>query len=167
LIIISGGHAGAGRPEALGSREDKAIKTKHESPSTPQVAVGAIVIKEKKILLVKRNKEPGRKKWAIPGGCVKLGETLHEAAEREVREETGLKIKAKKPVYAFDLIEQDKLGRTRFHYVIIDIIADLMGGKLRPSDDAADAGWFSSEEIERVQVTQSTKEFLKKLRFIP
>jgi ADP-ribose pyrophosphatase len=131
------------------------------------VAVGAIVIKEKKILLVKRNKEPGKRKWAIPGGSVKLGETLQEAAEREVREETGLTIKAEEPVYAFDLILQDKQGETRFHYVIIDLMADLTGGRLHASDDAEDARWFSPEDIKEVEVTESTREFLKKIQFIP
>jgi ADP-ribose pyrophosphatase len=134
-------------------------------PWTPQVAIGAVVIKENKILLVKRDKEPGKGKWAIPGGSVKLAETLQEAAEREVLEETGLTIKAKEPVYTFDLIERDHRGRIRFHYVIIDLMADLIGGELRPSDDALDARWFDPGEIEGAGVTESTKEFLKKIRF--
>ena len=61
-------------------------------PRTPQVAVGAILISNDKILLVKRMKDPHRGEWAIPGGSLKLGETLQEAAEREIREETGLLI---------------------------------------------------------------------------
>ena len=60
---------------------------------SPQVAVGAVVVKEGKILLVKRKKPPSKGQWAIPGGSVKLGETLKEATEREIREETGLRIK--------------------------------------------------------------------------
>jgi 8-oxo-dGTP diphosphatase len=130
------------------------------------VAVGAIVIKENKILLIKRNKEPGKGKWAIPGGSLKLGETLQEATEREVREETGLTIKVKEPVYTFDLIERDHQGQIRFHYVIVDLMADMIGGELRPSDDAVDARWLTPEDIESVGVTESTKEFLRKIRFI-
>jgi 8-oxo-dGTP diphosphatase len=130
------------------------------------VAIGAVVIKENKILLVKRDKEPGKGKWAIPGGSVKLAETLQEAAESEVREETGLTVKAKEPIYTFDLIERDYQGRIRFHYVIIDLMADLIGGELYPSDDALDAGWFGPGEIEGAGVTESTKQFLKKIRFM-
>jgi len=130
------------------------------------VAVGAILIKENRILLVKRNKQPRKGQWAIPGGSVKLGETLQEAAEREIREETGLIIKAKDPVYTFDLIERDPERKIRFHYVIIDLMADLIGGKLHPSDDALDARWFSSEEVDSLGVTKSTKEFLRRIRFI-
>ena len=130
------------------------------------MAVGAIIIKENRILLVKRNKEPGEEAWAIPGGSVRLGETLQEAVEREILEETGLRVKAKDPVYTFDLIKRDHENRIRFHYVIIDLVADLIGGELRPSDDAADAGWFTAEDVESVGVTESTKEFLRKIRFI-
>jgi len=142
------------------------IKTKHKSPLTPQVAVGAIVIRENRILLIKRNKEPGEGSWAIPGGSVKLGETLQEATERELLEETGLTINAKEPVYTFDLIERDHQGQIRFHYVIVDLMADLTGGELGPSEDAVDARWFTPEDIESVGVTESTREFLRKIRFI-
>jgi len=130
------------------------------------VAVGAILIKDNKILLVKRNKDPSKGRWAIPGGSVRLGERLQEAVEREIREETGLIVKAGDPVYTFDFIERDKGGRIRFHYVIIDLAADLVGGELHPSDDAIDARWVSPEEIEEVEATESTKAFLRKIRFI-
>ena len=130
------------------------------------MAVGAIVIKENKILLIKRNKEPGKGKWAIPGGSLKLGETLQEATEREVREETGLTIKAKEPVYTFDLIERDHQGQIRFHYVIVDLMAEMIGGELRPSDDVVDARWLPPEDVESVGVTENTMEFLRKIRFI-
>ena len=134
-------------------------------PLTPQVAVGAIVIKDNKILLVKRGKDPGRGQWAIPGGSVKLGETLQEAAEREIREETGLVVRAREPVYTFDFIERDN-QEVRFHYVIIDLMADLIGGELHPSDDAVDARWVRQEEVDALAVNKSTKEFLKKIQFI-
>ena len=133
---------------------------RNKKPVSPQVAVGAVVVKEGKVLLVKRNKAPGKGQWAIPGGSVKLGETLQEAAEREIREETGLRIKAKKPVYTFDVIERDEQGRVRFHYVIVDLVADVLGGELHPSDDAADAAWFGLDEIEHAGVNESTRAFL-------
>ena len=131
------------------------------------MAVGAVIIRENKILLVKRGKDPGRERWAIPGGSVHLGETLREAAEREIREETGLTVKAGDPIYTFDFIDRDESDRVRFHYVIVDLAADLIGGELRPADDASDARWFGAEEIRDDEVTESTRVFLKKMGFIP
>ena len=72
-----------------------------EYPDKPQVAVGAIVINDGRVLLVKRSQPPSKGLWAIPGGRVELGETLKQAAEREIIEETGLTIRAGDPVYTF------------------------------------------------------------------
>ncbi len=133
---------------------------------SPQVAIGAVVIHRNRLLLVKRKHDPNRGKWAIPGGSVELGETLQEAVEREIKEETGLRVKAGEPIYVFDYIERDEGKGIRFHYVIVDLSAKLTGGKLRPSDDAADAGWFTAQQIRKLGITESTRVFLKKIKFI-
>jgi ADP-ribose pyrophosphatase len=131
-----------------------------EYPDHPRVAVGAIVIKEGRVLLVKRNKPPGEGLWAIPGGRVELGETLQQAAEREIKEETGLTIQASDIVYTFEVIETDDAGRPRFHYVIVDLTAEYVEGELSPSDDASEARWVSSQELESLPLSQATKEVL-------
>ncbi|MBW2239305.1 MAG: NUDIX hydrolase [Deltaproteobacteria bacterium] len=100
-------------------------------PSAPRVAVGAVIFKESKVLLVLRSKSPAQNQWSIPGGCVELGETLQEAAEREILEETGIFIRAGEPVYTFDVIERDDSGRIRFHYVILDLAADYISGEVK------------------------------------
>lgn len=133
----------------------------------PQVAVGAVVVKDRKILLVKRIKAPHKNLWAIPGGSVELGETLQEAAEREVREETGLIIKAEEPIYTFDLIEQNDKGSIQFHYVIVDLSAKYTSGELSPADDALDTRWFSPRELEHIAISDSTRDLLHKIRFLP
>ena len=133
----------------------------------PQVAIGGVIIQDNKVLLVKRNKEPHKGEWAIPGGSVKLGETLQRAVEREIREETGLVVIAKDPIYVFDLIGRDNQGHLRFHYVIVDFRAEYVSGTLHPSDDAVDARWFAPKEIKRFRITERTKEFLKKMQFLP
>ena len=132
-------------------------------PDHPRVAVGAVVIHNNRTLLVKRRNPPGKGMWAIPGGSVKLGETLQEAAEREMREETGVVIKAGNPVLAFDVVEPDEEGRIQFHYVIVDLMADYVRGEPRPADDAEDARWFSEADIATTPVNKKTRQLLSRL----
>ena len=130
-------------------------------PSQPVVAVGAIVFRDNRILLVRRGHAPSRDLWAIPGGRVEIGETLQEAAEREILEETGITIRALKPVYTFDYIERDGSASPRFHYVIIDLTADYVAGEIRAGDDAAEARWVAAEELESMKVSSKTLKLLK------
>ena len=134
-----------------------------EYPHSPQIAVGAIVIRDDKVLLVKRRNPPSKGLWSIPGGCVELGETMKEAAEREVKEETGVIIRAKDPVNTFDLIDRDDQGCIRFHYVIVDLLANYVSGKPNPSSDACGARWVTSQELGELPVSQTTKRVLKKM----
>ena len=130
-------------------------------PDHARVAVGAIVFKSNKVLLVRRGKPPAENQWAIPGGRVEVGETLQEAAEREILEETGVAIRALEPVYTFDVIDRDVDGRVRFHYVIVDLTADYISGKPRAGDDASAARWVSSEELASMKVSAKTRQLLK------
>jgi 8-oxo-dGTP diphosphatase len=142
-------------------RSEYLTMSKGEYPQNPQSAVGAIVMREGKVLLVRRNKPPSLGLWAIPGGSVKLGETLREAAIREVKEETGITIKVKDPVYSFDVIERDDQGRSRFHYVIVDLLADYVSGEPNAGSDASEARWVSSHELRELPVNKTTRELLK------
>ena len=130
-------------------------------PAQPRVAVGAVVFKDNKVLLVRRGKPPAENLWAIPGGRVEIGETLHEAAEREILEETGITIRALKPVYTFDVIDQDADGRARFHYVIVDLTADYVRGEPRAGDDANAARWVSADKLATLNVSSKTRQLLK------
>ena len=131
-------------------------------PPVPRVAVGALVLKAGAVLLVKRGKAPSDGKWAIPGGSVELGETLQQAAEREIFEETGIRIRAVEPVYTFDFIERNRYGRIRFHYVIIDLAAEYLSGKIKPGDDADQAAWIPFAELKDLDMNATTRAFLKK-----
>ncbi len=135
--------------------------SKRDYPPSPRVAVGAVVFKENRVLLIKRENPPGKGLWAIPGGRVRLGETLQMAAEREIREETGIVIRAKDPVYAFDVIERDARGRIRFHYVIVDLLADYISGQPNPASDACDARWIARHELDELALSTNTRKFLK------
>ena len=131
-------------------------------PDSPQIAVGAVVFNQNRVLLVKRGKPPSQNEWAIPGGSVKLGETLQQAAEREIYEETGIVIQAHQPIYVFDLVQKDESDKIRFHYIIIDLIAEYKDGKLLPGDDALDARWFAETEIENLMLNSMTRKLLGK-----
>jgi len=130
-------------------------------PSSPRVAVGAVIFKDARVLLVLRSKPPAENQWSIPGGCVELGETLQEAAEREILEETGISIRAGEPVYTFDVIERDARGRIRFHYVILDLAADYISGEVKAGDDALDVSWVSSKDLNTRKVSAATRKLLK------
>jgi ADP-ribose pyrophosphatase len=134
---------------------------KNAYPDYPRLAVGAVVFKDENVLLVRRGQPPAEDLWAIPGGSVEIGETLQEAAEREIREETGVRIRAAEPIYTFDVIERDKSGRIRFHYVIVDLLADFVSGELTAGDDAVEARWVSAEEIDSLAVSSTTLHLLK------
>jgi ADP-ribose pyrophosphatase len=118
-----------------------------EYPDSPRVGVGSVIVHEGRVLLVLRGNPPSEGLWAIPGGMLRLGETLRQGAEREAMEECGVKIRAAHPIYAFDFIEQDDGGRVRFHYVIVDLLAEWLEGEPHPADDALDARWFAPEEL--------------------
>jgi 8-oxo-dGTP diphosphatase len=140
--------------------------TNTEYPDKPRVAVGAVVIHNDCILLVKRGKPPARGEWAIPGGSVELGETLQAAAEREIYEETSITIQARKVIYTFDSIIKEG-DRTRFHYVILDLEASYVAGAPQAGDDVLEAGWFGPEKLEALGVNTRTLHLLTEIGFTP
>ena len=123
----------------------------------PIAGIGAVVIHDNRVLLVKRANAPKQGLWCIPGGKIKIGETLQQAAEREIKEETGIVIKAGKPVYVFDLID------AKFHYIIIDLLAEYVSGKPQAGDDACGAKWFSLQDIDLPQIDLETKHLLGRI----
>lgn len=131
-------------------------------PDRPRVAVGAIVFNEGRVLLVRRGRAPAEGEWAIPGGSVELGETLQQAAEREIREETGVAIRAGEPCFCFDVVQSDPSGRIRFHYVIVDLVGEFLSGSPRPGGDAVDARWVGPKELEGLAVNAQTVQLLRR-----
>ena len=134
-----------------------------EYPDFPRAAVGVIVLRENdsgvtEVLLVQRAKAPSRGMWALPGGSVELGETLEQAAEREVYEETGIEVRAGHVVHAFDAIERDVARRVAYHYVIVDVIAEYLAGRPEPGSDALAAAWFSANAVAEMSVSEVSQE---------
>jgi ADP-ribose pyrophosphatase YjhB (NUDIX family) len=123
--------------------------------------VGLYVVKDGKVLLVRRGNEPGKGKWSLPGGRIRFGERSEEAALREMREETGLEVRLRRVVDVVDVFWRSEMGELLEHFVIVDFEAEVIGGELRPADDALDARWFSPEELKGLEMTESTKRFLE------
>ncbi len=135
-------------------------------PTRPLAASGAVIIDKNKVLLVKRRFDPGSQRWSIPGGLVELGESVKEAAKREVEEEVGLKIKIIKLIDVIDNITRDRKKGVKFHYVLTDYLAKPISGKLKGNREILDLGWFSKSEISNLVLTRTSKHLLKKIGFI-
>ncbi|MFV3128140.1 NUDIX hydrolase [Niveispirillum sp. KHB5.9] len=131
------------------------------APTHPRVGVGCLVWKDGQVLLIRRGKPPGYGEWSLPGGSQELGETLFEAAEREVREETGVVARARSILTAVDNIVRDGDGTLRFHYTIVDVAADWLSGDPVPADDALDARWATLADCEALVAWEPLKQVLR------
>jgi 8-oxo-dGTP diphosphatase len=118
-----------------------------EYPTRPIIAVGTVVWLGDRVLLVQRGRPPRQGQWSLPGGAQHLGESLADAARREVFEETGLTIELGDVVATVDSIERAPDGRVRYHYSLIDFTAEAQSAELVPGDDAADARWFALDQL--------------------
>jgi len=129
---------------------------KREFPEHPIIGVGAIVIQEARVLLVKRAHPPIQGQWSIPGGALEIGELVREAAVREAREETGLIVEPGELLGVFDRVLRDPEQRVQYHYVLIDFLCKAVGGELRAASDAAEVRWFTREELPALNLAEDT-----------
>ncbi len=118
--------------------------------------MGALIFEGPRILLVERAREPLKGWWPLPGGVLEPGELLRDAVIREVHEETGLRIEPLEVVEIFERILRDSDGRAEYHYVLIDYVCRAVGGTLTASDDAANARWFTLDELPDLHLTEGT-----------
>ncbi len=132
-----------------------------EYPISPLVGVGAVIIEQDRVLLIKRGKPPLEGQWSIPGGMLEIGEEVREAAAREAREETGLEVAADELLGVFDRVLRDAGGRVQYHYVLIDFLCHPMGGELRTGGDASEVRWFTAEEVAELPLMQDTAEVIR------
>jgi len=120
-------------------------RIQREFPQTPLVGVGAVVVRDGRVLLVRRGSEPLKGHWTLPGGLLEVGESLREGVAREVKEETGLEVE---PIELVELLERihREQGRVRFHYVIADYLCRVTGGELCAASDADALRWVERAE---------------------
>ena len=127
-----------------------------EYPQQPLVGVGAIIIANRKVALIRRGKQPLLGEWSIPGGMLELGETLRAGAEREACEETGLVVKATELLGVFERLVPDESGGTKYHYVLVDFLCEVVSGELCAGHDASEARWFAPQEIHALLLPEDT-----------
>jgi len=139
-------------------------------PDKPIVGIGAIIVRNGKMLLEKRKNDPGKGRWSVPGGVVELGENVTQTVIREVKEETGLDVAEPEHIDVVDQITRDENGRIKYHFVIIDYLVNLKGGTLSAASDADALQWVSLDDVEKYDLTSTfrafferNKDFLKKL----
>jgi 8-oxo-dGTP diphosphatase len=134
---------------------------KREYPDVPLVGVGAIIIEDDRVVLVKRAHPPLLGEWSIPGGVLEVGETLRQAVVREALEETGLRVETAELLGVFDRILHDTEGRTLYHYVLIDFLCRRIAGEPKAAGDAAEARWFAHAEVGGLALAEDTAAVIK------
>jgi 8-oxo-dGTP diphosphatase len=135
---------------------------KREFPEQPIIGVGAVIVENSRILLVKRARPPIAGRWSIPGGALEIGELVRAAAVREAREETGLIVEPGELLGVFDRVLRDPEQRVQYHYVLIDFICRRTGGVLCAASDAAEVRWFTKEELPALNLAEDTLEVILK-----
>ena len=116
-----------------------------EFPESPLVGVGAVVVDQGRVLLVRRGSEPLKGQWSLPGGLLEVGESLSAGVAREVREETGLTVEPVELIELLDRIHREG-ERVRYHYVIADYLCRVVCGELQAASDAEETRWVERAE---------------------
>lgn len=127
-----------------------------EYPACPLVGIGALVVENGRVALIRRGKAPLQGEWSIPGGMLELGETLRQGAEREALEETSLVVHATELLGVFDRVVPDNDGKIIYHYVLIDFLCQRISGELHAGADAAGAKWFTADEVATLPLAEDT-----------
>ncbi len=135
-------------------------KPEPEKPDRPQVAVGVVVLSDDQVVLIRRGKPPRSGQWSIPGGRQELGETLAQAAMREVFEETGLNVRLTGLLDVVDGIFRSPDGIVESHYTLVDFAAEVTGGSLCAGDDALDARWVRQDQLTEIELWSETRRII-------
>ena len=135
---------------------------KREYPESPLVGIGAVIVEQNRVLLIRRGQPPLLGEWSLPGGVLECGETLREAVAREAREETGLVVETGEMLGVYERLIRNDEGRLRYHYVLIDFLCRPVDGDLKAGSDAADVRWFTPDELPALNLADDTNDVVLK-----
>ena len=162
-----GSSRASGRTLPQSAKSRPALPVGREFPDYPRVGVGGVVVNKGRVLLIRRGQPPLKGRWSLPGGLVEVGETLTQALERELKEETGLRVEPVQIIGVFERIllgrPGSRRGRVRYHYVLIDYACRLRGGsaaRLRPATDVTEACWVRPEELRDYNLTRQARKVM-------
>lgn len=131
-------------------------------PSRPIVGVGAVIVMDSKVVLIKRRFEPLAGQWSLPGGTLEVGETLEAGTAREIIEETGLVVDVGPVIEVFDRILLDEDRKVRYHFVLIDYLCRPIGGRLQHGSDVSDAVLADPDHLEPYGLTPKATSIIRK-----
>lgn len=121
-----------------------------------------MVIAGGRTLLIRRGSAPLQGQWSIPGGMLELSESIAEGVRRELAEETGLEVRVGDLIEVFERIVPGEEGRTRYHFVILDYLCDMISGVARAGSDVTDVAWAREDELERYSLTAIATRVIKR-----
>ena len=126
-------------------------------PERPIVGVGAVIVRDAQVLIVKRRYDPLAGRWSLPGGTLELGETLEAGLAREMREETGLDVEVGPVIEVFDRILLDEERRVRYHFVLVDYLCWPVSGKLQAGSDVDSAVFVAPADLGPYDLTAKAR----------
>ncbi len=130
-------------------------------PQFPVAAAAAVVILDGRVLMIKRANEPNRGKWSIPGGRIELGETVYEAVQREVLEECNIEIGNMRLLNVGDNIIRDAESKVKYHYVLIDFLAEYKAGEIRVAEsEVEEYRWVIAEDLPGLDIAPQLRSIL-------
>jgi len=148
------------RPPSMTHHKDK--KEDREYPTYPRVGIGVLVFKDDQFLLIKRGQEPSKGKWTVPGGLVELGEKLEQAVHREIYEECNIRISRLQQLDIFEFLQSDPSDKIKYHYIVIDFLAEYESGKLKAKSDIDKAQWVKIDFLDQLDIAEGIKPLIDK-----
>jgi ADP-ribose pyrophosphatase YjhB (NUDIX family) len=138
------------------------VSDSRQYPERPIVGVGAVIVDDGHVVVVRRKYEPLKGHWSLPGGMVEIGETLEAALTREMFEETGLVVDVGPVIEVFDRITRDEEQRVRYHFVLIDYLCWPSSGSLRAGSDVDAAIWADPAALAGYSLTDKATSVIQR-----
>lgn len=129
-------------------------------PARPIVAVSAAIVRENRVLIARRARAPAQGVFTLPGGVVEVGETLREAVQREILEETGLTIEPVALAGYRERIARDRDGKVEQHFVILPFAARWIAGEPVLNEELAEVRWLVPSELAGLTTTEGLAEIV-------